>query len=122
MAVHAVGIQHVQITVEPDDLERIFDFYTRLIGMPQIHDEFAPRNKGFWLGAGDQSLHVRIEKGIERKKTNAHPAIIVDNLAECKQGLEKEGHPIFPQPKLPGYERFHTIDPSGNRIEVMQRD
>ena len=121
MSVQAIGLQHVQLSVEPSDFDRSFDFYTRLVGMPQIHDPFAAPGKGFWVGAGEQSIHIRVETGIARDKTRAHPAVIVNDLAACQWGLEAEGFPIFPQPKLAGFDRFHTNDPSGNRLEIMQR-
>lgn len=119
MMVKAIGLQHVQVTCEPAQLQRTVEFYRDLLGMQPIEDPF--HAVGGWFGAGEQSLHLRVEEGIWRAKTKAHPAILVDNLAECEHGLKAAGYSIIPQPKIEGFERFHTFDPSGNRVEVMQR-
>jgi catechol 2,3-dioxygenase-like lactoylglutathione lyase family enzyme len=115
-----IGIHHVQISIAPEQLERSRDFYIDLLGMPQIHDPFGIQ--GFWLAAGDQQVHVRVEANIDRHRTNAHPAFLVKDLAATRAKLDREGYTIHDQPKLEGFDRLHVIDPSGNRIELMQRE
>ncbi len=116
----SLGIQHVQISVAPDKVESSRAFYIGLLGMHEIHDPFP--KQGYWLAAGNQEVHIRSEANIERNKTRAHTAFIVDDLAACKRDLEAAGFETFPQPKIVGYNRFHVLDPSGNRIEVMQQE
>jgi catechol 2,3-dioxygenase-like lactoylglutathione lyase family enzyme len=116
----SIGIQHVQISVAPDQVESSRAFYIGLLGMVEIHDPFP--KQGYWLAAGKQEVHIRAEADIDRRRTRAHTAFVVDDLAGCKHDLEAAGFEIFPQPKIVGYERFHVLDPSGNRIEVMQRE
>jgi catechol 2,3-dioxygenase-like lactoylglutathione lyase family enzyme len=115
-----IGIHHVQISIAPEQLERSRIFYVDLLGMPQIHDPFGIQ--GFWLAAGDQQVHLHVEAKIDRHRTNAHPAFLVDDLAALRKRLDHEGYTIHDQPKLEGFDRFHVIDPSGNRVELMQRE
>lgn len=115
----AIGIHHVQISVAPESIEASRHFYIDILGCTPIEDAFA--KEGFWAAAGLQEIHVRPEPEIDRKRTRAHPAFLVSDLAEVEAMLKSNGFEIIPQPKLAGFERFHVIDPSGNRVEIMQR-
>jgi len=113
-----VGIHHVQISVAPDEFAASFTFYTDLLGMTVIADPFDAN--GHWLAAGEQQVHLRREPDIDRHKTSAHAAFVVDNLHILRQRLIAGGFVVIDQPLLTGFDRFHTFDPSGNRIELMQ--
>ncbi len=117
----AIGIQHVQISIAPGQEATSRSFYIDLLGMIEFEDPFHAKG-GFWARAGEQEVHIRVEKNIERSRTHAHTAFLVDDLAAIQLVLEQKGFTIFPQPKIVGFDRIHTIDPSGNRIEVMQKD
>lgn len=112
------GIHHVQLTVAPEHLERAKVFYVDLLGMTPIEDPFG--KPGFWLAAGEQQVHVRPETNVDRARTRAHPAFLVANLAALRAKLDQLGYTILEEPKLHGFERFHVLDPSDNRIELMQ--
>ncbi len=115
-----IGIHHVQITVAPEHLAKAKAFYVDLLGMTPIYDPFG--KQGFWLAAGDrQQVHVRPEANVDRARTRSHPAFLVDDVAALRDKLDREQYTIYEEPKLDGFERFHVLDPSGNRIELMQR-
>ena len=114
-----LGIHHVQISVAPDQIEASRHFYIALLGCTPIRDPF--EKPGFWIAAGLQEVHVRPEADIDRARTAAHPAFLVNDLDVVRERLVSEGRDIIPQPKLEGFERFHVLDPSGNRLEIMQR-
>ncbi len=116
-----IGIQHVQITIAPGQEASSRTFYLDLLGLKEFTDPFNAKG-GFWAKAGEQEVHIRVEKDIEGSRTNAHTAFIVNDLSALQADLEERGFTIFPQPKIVGFERFHTLDPSGNRIELMQRE
>ena len=116
-----VGIQHVQITIAPGQEAGSRTFYLDLLGLKEFTDPFNAKG-GFWARAGEQEVHIRVEKDIERSRTNAHTAFVVSDLRTLQVELEKRGFKIFPQPKIVGFDRFHTLDPSGNRIELMQKE
>jgi predicted enzyme related to lactoylglutathione lyase len=119
--VKTVGIQHVQISIAPGQEAASRVFYLDLLGMVEFEDPFHAKG-GFWAKAGEQEVHVRVELDVDRSRTRAHTAFVVNDLAAVHREFEKRGFEIFPQPKIVGYERFHVIDPSGNRIEVMQKE
>ena len=113
------GVHHVQISVAPDQVDASRRFYIELLGMKSIVDPF--NGSGFWPAAGEQQLHVRVEANVDRRKTSAHPAFLVESVVALQETLLAEGFKIDPQPKMEGFDRFHVLDPSGNRIELMQR-
>ena len=116
-----LGIQHVQISIAPGQEAASRAFYLDLLGMTEIVDPFHAKG-GFWASVGGQEVHIRVEPAVERRRTHAHTAFVVDDLASAQQTLKDNGYEIFPQPKIVGFDRFHTIDPSGNRIEVMEQE
>lgn len=113
------GVHHVQISVGPGEVEAARVFYVELLGMTPIDDPFG--GAGFWASAGGQDLHVRVEEGIDRRRTGAHVAYLVDDLEACRRRLSEAGLSLIPQPPLSGYDRVHVLDPAGNRVELMQR-
>ena len=114
-----LGIHHVQITVTAEHLEAARQFYVNRLGFVEIAEPFGI--EGFWLAAGAHQVHIRVEEGIARHKTRSHPAFVVDNLSAIHAELIGCGCMIDPQAAFEGYERFHVLDPSGNRVELMQR-
>jgi predicted enzyme related to lactoylglutathione lyase len=73
-----------------------------------------------WFKVGDLELHVGVEEGVNRT-TRAHIAYNVDNITQLRQQLATDGFELIEQPKIEGFDRFHTHDPFGNRVEIMQR-
>lgn len=113
-----LGIHHIQLTVAAEHLEATRQFYVNRLGFVEIAEPFGI--EGFWLAAGPQQVHIRVENDIDRHKTRAHPAFVVDNLSAIHAELIGCGCIIDPQMAFDGYERIHVIDPGGNRIELMQ--
>jgi predicted enzyme related to lactoylglutathione lyase len=46
--------------------------------------------------------------------------LLTDDLDATRARLEAAGFPITTDAELPGYRRFYTEDPFGNRIELLQ--
>ena len=113
-----IGLHHIQLSIAPGSVEASLHFYIDLLGFTPLEDPF--KIEGFWLGAGAHQLHCRVEADIDRHRTRAHPAFLVDNLAKIQADLTREGFELDHQADFAGYRRFHVIDPSGNRIELMQ--
>ncbi|MBL8131857.1 MAG: VOC family protein [Anaerolineae bacterium] len=117
--IHA--IHHVQITIPIGQEEAARAFYCGLLGLPEIEkpESLKPRG-GFWLLVGDQSVHVGVEDGIERRATRAHVAYLVDDLAGWRVLLTAAGFTPETGIPIPGYDRFECRDPFGNRLEMIQ--
>ena len=52
----------------------------------------------------------------------AHPALLTDDLETLRARLAAGGASIVEDRQMPGYRRFYTEDPFGNRIELLQPD
>ena len=116
------GIDHVQITIPVGQEQIARAFYCGVLGLNEIEKpESLARRGGLWLAIGNQQLHVGVEDGVDRSRTKAHIAFQVAGLSAWRSRLEKSGCLITDAVPIPGYERFETRDPFGNRIEFIAR-
>ena len=114
-------LHHVQITVPSDQELRARAFYIDLLGLKEIEKPDALKSRGgFWLQIAGQELHVAIENGVDRNETKAHVAYQVGNLEAWRTRLEVAGCAILESVPIPGFERFETRDPFGNRLEMIR--
>ncbi len=114
-------VNHVQITVPPDQVETARRFYCDVLGLTEIPKPGSLRSRGgFWLALADQQVHVGVEDGFDCSTTKSHIAYEVDDLAYWRARLEAEGIAIGESVPIPGYDRFEFRDPSGNRVEIIQ--
>ncbi len=75
---------------------------------------------GFWLELAGQEIHVSLEDSVDRNATKAHLAYQVDDLEFWRSKLSHAGLQILEGVPIPGFERFETRDPFGNRLEMIQ--
>ncbi len=114
-------IHHAQITIPSAAQAAARDFYCRVLGLLEIAKPESLQDRGgFWLRVADQDLHVGTEDGMDRTATKAHLAYQVDDLASWRARLEAHGCAILDGIPIPGYARFETRDPFGNRLEFIQ--
>lgn len=98
-------------------------FYCDLLGLREIpKPEVLRANGGLWLAIGDFQLHLSYEKkeGVDPRKTKAHLAFVVDDLARVERSLLAAGCSIKWQEQLPGMIRLETEDPFGHRLELLE--
>ncbi len=116
-----LGLQHVQITVPRAQEDRAREFYAGLLGLREIpKPPLLEARGGFWLATGNLAVHVGVEDGVDRQATKAHVAYEVDDLAAVETRLREAGFAILPGLPIPGFIRFETRDPFGNRVEFLQ--
>jgi catechol 2,3-dioxygenase-like lactoylglutathione lyase family enzyme len=77
---------------------------------------------GFWLELGAVQIHVGTEDAVDRRRTKAHLAFEVDDLAGVRARIEALGLELHDGDPVPGLARFECRDPFGNRLEFVQRD
>jgi len=96
-------------------------FYEGLLGIPRVPkpDHLEARG-GCWFVDGDVQIHVGVDADF-RPARKAHPALLVDVLADLIGRLRSAGVPVTTDEPLEGYERCYVDDPFGNRIELMER-
>jgi catechol 2,3-dioxygenase-like lactoylglutathione lyase family enzyme len=114
-------INHVQITVPKGAEAAARAFYCDVLGLREIaKPESLVGRGGFWLEIGGQQIHVGVEDGFDRLTTKAHIAYEVEDADFWRGRLESAGLTIADSLPIPGFERFETRDPFGNRIELIQ--
>ncbi len=116
-----IGIDHIQLAMPKGQEPRARAFFTGVLGMAERlkPDSLAGRG-GCWFACGAQELHVGVEEGFRPAK-KAHPAFLVQGLAEVQAQLVAARVKITQQPALPNAQRIFVEDPFGNRIELIER-
>ncbi len=114
-------LNHAQITVPRGAEKQAREFYCGVLGLPEIAkpDSLAGRG-GFWVQLGDQQLHVGTEDDVDRQATKAHLAYEVTDVEAWRVHLEAHDCKVLESAPIPGFARFETRDPFGNRLEMIQ--
>jgi catechol 2,3-dioxygenase-like lactoylglutathione lyase family enzyme len=122
MQVKVCNIDHVQLAMPPGEEERAHTFYGGVLGLTEVPKppELAKRG-GAWFEQGVVKIHLGVETDF-RPARKAHPALIVEGLAEIVARCIRLGYATKRDVAVEGYERIHVDDPFGNRIELMERD
>jgi catechol 2,3-dioxygenase-like lactoylglutathione lyase family enzyme len=96
------------------------NFYSGILGIPEAKKpaDLAGRG-GCWFEDGELKVHLGVEKNFSPAR-KAHPAFIVEDLAELTQALTRAGCPVSLDTPLEGYDRIFVDDPFGNRIELIE--
>lgn len=117
------AIDHVQITVAPEDVEATLAFYEKVIGLRRIPKSNS--RTGGWFELAHHQLHVGAETTTSREASLAskrHVCFRVADLAAAERALRDAGVEVHPDPDpAPGWNRFYVRDPGGNRVEIAQR-
>jgi catechol 2,3-dioxygenase-like lactoylglutathione lyase family enzyme len=116
------GIDHVQITIPVGREQIARAFYCGVLRLSEIEKPASLAGRGgFWLRIGGQQIHIGVEDGIDRTLTKAYIAYQVEDLDAWRTRLEAAGCLITESIPIPGYARFETRDPFGNRLEFIER-
>jgi len=116
-----VGLDHVQVAITPGGEEAARRFYGEALGMPEVPKPAALAGRGgVWFACGAQQLHCGVEDRVVAP-SRRHPALRTDDLDAARARLEAAGFPVRRDTDLPGYRRFYTEDPFGNRLECMEK-
>jgi catechol 2,3-dioxygenase-like lactoylglutathione lyase family enzyme len=115
------GIAHVQVSITAGGEDRARFFYESILGMVEVPkpDSLSDRG-GVWFACGEQQLHCGVEDVVSESRR--HAALITDDLDGLRAALAGAGFPTIVDRQVPGYRRFYTADPFGNRLELMQPD
>jgi catechol 2,3-dioxygenase-like lactoylglutathione lyase family enzyme len=119
-----VRIHHVQVSCPPGGEDRGRHFYRQGLGFSEIAKpaQLATRGGAWFRHPGGAEIHLGIEEPVAGRK--AHPAVEVDTAAELERlgaHLESIGYEVdwSQRHNAEEFERFHTHDPFGNRVEVV---
>jgi catechol 2,3-dioxygenase-like lactoylglutathione lyase family enzyme len=116
------AIDHVQLAMPAEGEDDARAFYVGVLGLTEVPkpEELAKRG-GAWFECGTVKIHLGVEKTFRPAK-KAHPALVVEGLAEIIVRCEGYGGRVTPDVSFDGYKRVHIEDPFGNRIELMERE
>ena len=116
------GLHHAQITVPIGAEDEARRFFCHELGLRELPKPpvLAVRG-GFWLDLGSVQIHVGVEDAVERRRTKAHLALEVDDLAATRALIVRLGLETHDGEPVPGLLRFECRDPFGNRMEFVQR-
>lgn len=95
-------------------------FYVEVLGFEERPKppHLAARG-GAWFRAGLAEVHLGAEDDFRPAK-KAHPALLVEGLAEVAARCAAAGYVVTTDQPLPGYDRVYVADPFGNRIELLE--
>ncbi|PYB77345.1 VOC family protein [Rhizobium wuzhouense] len=115
-----LALHHVQLAMPLGGEDRARGFYGEVLGLVEVQkpDNLARRG-GCWFELGALRIHLGVEQDF-RAARKAHPALLVDDLAELTARIEAAGYEVVSDESLEGFERRYVYDPFGNRIELMQ--
>jgi len=123
-------LHHVQVACPPGGEDAARRFYADGLGLTEVEKPADLRARGgAWFRAYDAAgsvlaeIHIGVEDPFAPAR-KAHPAFVLDSVAELEATaarVEAAGHEVdwSQRTTFAGYERFHTFDAHGNRIEVL---
>jgi len=117
-------LHHVQLSCPPGGEDQGRRFYVDGLGFTEIPKpaELARRGGAWFRHSGGAEVHLGIEEPAAGRK--AHPAFEVASAEELERlggHLQSMGFEVdwSQRHNAERFERFHTHDPFGNRIEVV---
>ena len=116
------AFEHVQLAMPEGQEDSARSFYRDLLGMTEVPKprELAKRG-GAWFEVGTVRIHLGVEHDF-RAARKAHPAFLISNIDEFATQLREADCDLTIDTNLPGFKRFYTNDPFGNRIEFMEAE
>ena len=133
MAIKIIGIHHhaVRINDDKQPLDAVHHFYTNVLGLNADESRpTIPGIPGWWIDIGDrQQIHLiggevpsPVAKGPGQDPAAAHVALLVEDIAEAKTELDRQGVSYWSLSGVAGpeLEQVFVTDPCGNMIELQQ--
>jgi len=112
-------VHHVQLAIPAGGEDEARAFWVDVLGFEQIAKPPAlAKRGGGWFRSGEAEIHCGVEERFAPAH-KAHPGLEVDDLGELSARLVDAGHDVEPDDLLPGFQRFYSSDPFGNRLEFL---
>jgi catechol 2,3-dioxygenase-like lactoylglutathione lyase family enzyme len=112
-------LHHVQVSCPGGGEAAVRRFYGELLGLVEVTKPPALAARGgVWFRGDGYELHVGVESPFVAAR-KAHPAFLVEGIDALAASLAAAGCVVEWDGNFPGYRRFHTMDPHGNRVEIL---
>jgi predicted enzyme related to lactoylglutathione lyase len=111
------SLHHIQVAIPEGGEEAARRFYGGVLGLTEQPKPEAMRaTGGVWF---EEGLHLGVERPFAPAR-KAHPGFAVDDLDAVAARITTAGGAVVWDERWPGMRRFHTADPFGNRVELLQ--
>ena len=117
-------LDHVQVAAPAGCEPAARRFYGELLGLKEVDKPQTLRAAGgVWFALDGAQVHVGVDAAFAPAR-KAHPALrmTLPHLEELAARLQDAGAPVTWDDRLPGFRRFFTADPWGNRLELLAVD
>jgi catechol 2,3-dioxygenase-like lactoylglutathione lyase family enzyme len=112
-------LHHVQLAIPPGGEEQCRAFWGEVLGMTELEKPPALAARGgCWFRSGGLEIHLGVESEFVAAG-KAHPGIVVGDLQTLAQRLDAGGALVTWDDNFPGFDRFYSSDPFGNRLEFL---
>ena len=113
-------LHHVQLAIPAGGEEQCRAFWGGVLGMTELEKPpvLAARG-GCWFRSGGLEVHLGVENEFVAA-AKAHPGIVVTDLTALGQRLDVAQAPVIWDDNFPGFDRFYSSDPFGNRLEFLE--
>lgn len=119
-AVRFERLHHVQLAIPPGSEAACRAFWGGVLGLTEIDKPATLAGRGgCWFRGGGLEIHLGVEAAFV-PAAKAHPGIEVDDLQALAERLAAAGASVLWDGDFPGYDRFYSADPFGNRLEFLQ--
>ena len=114
------AIDHVQVAIPAGGEQECRAFWGELLGLSEVPKPpvLAARGGCWFQGPGFQ-VHLGVESDF-RPALRAHPGFEIRGLRVLAELLAGHGYVVTFSSEVPGQDRFHTVDPFGNRLEFLE--
>lgn len=113
------GLHHVQVSIPAGSEDTCRAFYADVLGLVEVPKPPALAARGgLWLRADTLELHLGVDPDFVPQR-KGHPGILVRDLDALADRLTAAGYTVTWDDLFPGYRRFYSHDPLGNRLEFL---
>jgi hypothetical protein len=115
-----IALDHVQLAAPAGTEKQLRGYYADILGMTEIpKPPLLAARGGCWFQIGPVQIHLGIEDPFVPAK-KAHPALRISGIHGYAEHIAALGAAVTWDYDLPGYMRFYSHDPVGNRIEFLE--
>ncbi|MFE7528986.1 glyoxalase [Kitasatospora sp. NPDC057542] len=119
-ALSLAAINHVQLAIPAGGEQQCRAFWGELLGLSEIPKPPALASRGgCWFQGSGFQVHLGVELDF-RPALKAHPGFEIRGLRALADRLADHGYLVTFSDEVPGQDRFHTVDPFGNRLEFLE--